>query len=112
MDLAREPGWALRRDISRGEAIEHELNAFISKRHEQRVRNEGERLEDAAWVEISRREEARRREEMDRDRLVWHRHLVGVYTGRMKYHAGIVGALEGREATDQRRASLAKPTNS
>ncbi len=30
-----------------------------------------------------------------------HRYLVGVHMGRMKYHAGILDALEGREATGQ-----------
>ena len=103
LDLAREPGWAVGRDVSRGEAVEHELDAFISKRHAQRVKTEGERLEEALWVETSRREEARRREQMDRDRLVWHRHLVGVHVGRMKYHSGIVNALEGGEKTDEGR---------
>ena len=99
MSLAWEPGRALNRDISRSMAVDAENDAFIERRHNQRVRDEGERLEEAVWVETSRREEAHRREEMDRDRLEWHRHLIGVHAGRMKYHAGIVDALEGREKT-------------
>jgi hypothetical protein len=93
----------IERNISRSERAEADLDAFISKRHEQKVKMEGERLEEAVWVETSRREEARRREEMDRDRLDWHRHLVGVHAERMKYHFGIVNALEGGEKTDEGR---------
>jgi hypothetical protein len=40
----RLPGAALPRDISRGEQIGHEINAFVTKRHNDRVaRGEGER---------------------------------------------------------------------
>ncbi len=87
----------IERDISRSERAEADLDAFISKRHEQKVKMEGERLEEAVWVETSRREE------MDLDRLDWHRHLVGVHAERMKYHSGIVNALESREKTDEGR---------
>jgi len=41
--IAREPGRCIGRDISRGEAIEHELNACIEKRRERRVRDKGTR---------------------------------------------------------------------
>jgi hypothetical protein len=61
-------------------------------------------------VETSRREEARRREQMDRDRLDWHRHLVGVHAGRMKSHARIVDALESREQNQRRRESIVSET--
>jgi hypothetical protein len=40
----RLPGAALPRDISRGEQVGHEINAFVTKRHNDRVaRGEGER---------------------------------------------------------------------
>ena len=35
-----EQGMTIGRDISKGEAVEHELNGFIGKRHEARVRDE------------------------------------------------------------------------
>ncbi len=56
------------RDISRGEAVEHELTAFLGKRHEARVAVEGERPEEAPWVESERRHAARRRED---NRAAW-----------------------------------------
>jgi hypothetical protein len=61
MDIAHEPGRAIGGDIARGEGVEHELDSFISKRHEQRVKTEGERAIEDAWREAERREEARRR---------------------------------------------------
>src|SRR5215203_3846637 len=43
VDVAAQPGQAIGRDISRGEIVEAEIDAFISKRHDRRVRDEGER---------------------------------------------------------------------
>ena len=54
-----EPG----RDISRGEAVEHEIDAMIRRRHEARVVEEGERPAHEAWMESERRYNARRRAE-------------------------------------------------
>ena len=45
-----------------GEAVEREVDAFISKRHEQRVRAEGERLALEMWQESERKYAERRRE--------------------------------------------------
>jgi hypothetical protein len=45
-----------------GEAVERELGAFISKRHEQRVQAEGERLALEMWQESERKYAERRRE--------------------------------------------------
>ena len=56
-------------DIAQGEKVEGELDTFIERRHEQRVRDEGERAELEAWRASERRKEARRREE---NRLAWH----------------------------------------
>ena len=70
MDVAR-PGRAVGRDIGRGEAVERELDAFISKRHEQRVRSQGERREEEAWQESERRHEERQRLQA---RYEWHLH--------------------------------------
>jgi hypothetical protein len=41
VDIA-QPGQGISRDLGRGEAVEHELTAFIEERHEQRVKSEGE----------------------------------------------------------------------
>ena len=69
MELA-EPGRFISRDIARGEAVEHEIDAFISKRHNKRVKTEGERAIEDAWREAERREEARRQEEAEK--TAWH----------------------------------------
>ena len=58
-----EPGRMIGRDISRGEAVEHEIDAFISKRHERRVIEEGGRPAQEAWMESERAHNRRRREE-------------------------------------------------
>ena len=69
MDIAAQPGRGISRDIGRGEAVEYELDAFISKRHEQRVKTEGERQEEEAWKESVRAYEEKRRQMA---RLEWH----------------------------------------
>jgi hypothetical protein len=56
-------------DAADGEWVEKELDHFIAKRHKQRVKEEGERPEEEAWVESERRENARRREQ---NRLAWY----------------------------------------
>jgi hypothetical protein len=63
VDVAAQPGRAIGRDIGRGEAVEHELDAFISKRHEQRLKSEGERQEEEAWRQSVRVYNRRRQEE-------------------------------------------------
>ena len=50
MDIVHEPGRFISRDIARGEAVEHELDAFIQKRHDQRIKAEGERAIEAEVV--------------------------------------------------------------
>ncbi len=63
MDVMREPGLSIGRDISRGEQVEHEISAFIEKRDAARVREEGDRPAEAAWMESERAHNARLREE-------------------------------------------------
>ena len=105
MDLTKKPGREVSRSISRGVAVDAENDAFIERRHSQRVREEGERLEEAAFMEVTRREEARRREDEDRSRLAICRHLEGVYARRSEEYRRRGDALEGREATDERRTT-------
>jgi hypothetical protein len=54
-------GAALNRDlgspVAPGEQVEHEIDQFIARRHEQRVKHESERAEEEAWQESSRRSE-------------------------------------------------------
>jgi len=69
-----EPGRMIGRDISRGEAVEHEIDAFVSKRHERRVIEEGERPAEEAWMESERAHNRRRREE---NRAAWSEYHRG-----------------------------------
>jgi hypothetical protein len=67
------------RDIARGEVVEHELNAFIAKRHERRVKDEGERQVEEMWKTRERLEVARQRRELDAEWRGWHRSRAALY---------------------------------
>ena len=82
MDIAAQPGRGIGCDIGRGEAVEYEIDAFISKRHEQRVKSGGERQLEEAWRESERREKLRRREENRGGWLSWYRRLECGYLER------------------------------
>jgi len=72
------PGAALPRDIAAGEQVEKELDGFISRRHDQRVRSEGKRAVEESWRASECREEARRAEEEHAGRIGVFRHLQRV----------------------------------
>ena len=78
MDVMREPGRSISRDIARGEAVEHELDAFISRQHDRRVVDEGERPAEASWMESERRHDVGRREAM---RAAWALSITGARQG-------------------------------
>jgi hypothetical protein len=58
-----KPGAALSRNIASGERAEADLDAFISRRHNQRVGSEGERRQEELWQESAWRHEAAKRAE-------------------------------------------------
>lgn len=76
------PGAALSHEIAAGEHVEMEIDQFISRSHDQRVKAEGERTVEEAWRESERREEVRRREENRDGWLSWYRHLESGYLER------------------------------
>ncbi len=78
MDVMREPGRSISRDIARGEAVEHELVAFVSRQHDRRVVDEGERPAEASWMESERRHDVGRREAM---RAAWALSITGARQG-------------------------------
>ena len=93
MDLAAQPGRAIGRDISRRETVAAEIDAFISRRHDRRVAEEGERPEEEMWAASERAYFARRREE---NRLAW-----------CDYFKRLATSLRSRaEEYDQRAALL------
>jgi len=74
VDVMREPGRTLSRDIARGEAVEHELDAFISRQHDRRVSGEGERAVEELWQVSERLHDADRRAE---NRAAWLAFHIG-----------------------------------
>ena len=56
------------RDISAGEKVEGELDIFISRRHDKRVAEQGERVQEELWRASERRDAEQRREE---NRAAW-----------------------------------------
>ena len=104
VEAMNDPGRAIGREIAAGEAVEKELDAFISRRDNQRRKSEPERETEAAWVAAERRQEALRRREMDREHLEWHRRrLVRVHRGRMEHHEAVVERLT--ETQDERMSA-------
>jgi hypothetical protein len=55
-------------DIEASERVEADLDLFITRRHDQRVKDEGERQAEEAWAESERRYFAKRREG---NRIAW-----------------------------------------
>jgi hypothetical protein len=64
-------GAALNRDFARGEATEKELDRLITRRHDARVNNEGERPAEEMWQESERRYQEQARAAA---RVEWHLH--------------------------------------
>jgi hypothetical protein len=77
-----EPGRGIGRDIAADENVERQIDAFIQKRHSDRVRDEGERAVEKIWRASERREEERRRQEEHVGRIGVLEHLHGVYARR------------------------------
>ncbi len=99
----KEPGQALNRDIAAGEAVEHELDAFISRRHEQRRKSESERELEAVWRVSERVLEAARRREARAGWYSWHAHRAELYARLSAEHEAAAEGL--MEETDQRRTA-------
>ena len=60
-------------DTAKVNAIEGELDAFVAKRHEKRVREEGERPHEALWAESERRYFEAQRRARETERYEYHR---------------------------------------
>jgi hypothetical protein len=84
-------------EIAHGEKVEKELDHLITRRHDHRVKTEGERAEEALWRESERRYFARRHEQ---NRWEW-----------VRFYDRMAASLRARaEEYDQRAAALV-PTN-
>lgn len=73
MDLMREPGLDLSREIAAGERADAQIDSFISRRDAKRRESEGERAAEEAWEASSRLHEARLREERRAAWVDYHR---------------------------------------
>ena len=86
MDTISSPGAGIGRDIATGDRADAQIDGFISRRHDQRVKSEGERPAEEAFMESERRYDARRRAEV---RAAW----VDYHEGQAARHRGVLGAL-------------------
>lgn len=68
MEVAADPGRGIGRDLAPGEHTETGIDNLISRRHDARIRDEGERQEEELWRESERRHIAAKREE---NRQAW-----------------------------------------
>ena len=93
VDTASSPGRAIGRDIAAGEAVEHELDAFISRCHEHRRMSEPEREAEAAWKASERRQEAHRRRENAAAWHGWHVHRAELYARLSAEHEAAAEGL-------------------
>ncbi len=59
-------------NVAPGHAADLSIDAFIAKRHDQRVKSEGEREREALWQASVRAYNARCGEEQRLERLAWH----------------------------------------
>ena len=89
-------------DIAKSSAVEGELDNFISRRHEKRVKEEGERPAEEMWAESERRHAARRREESraawrkyHHDQAARHRAILETL---VTYHEGEAAKLQLEDA--------------
>jgi hypothetical protein len=102
-----EPGAAKGRDIAKGEGVEHEITAFIEKRHTQRVRDEGDRAGEEAWMKSESRRDDRRRAE---NRAAWYDWHMDQAERHGRNLAALVAQHEAAaerlmQATDERRTA-------
>ena len=76
-------------DISRSEAVEHELNRLIEKRHDQRTAEERHKPSEELWQESVERYNAERQRQL---RLQWCEY----HQDQAARHRAVLGALIAR----------------
>jgi hypothetical protein len=64
VDVEHLPGRFINRDISKGEVVDADLDRLIERRSRMRVLEEGERAEEEAWVESTKKTNAAREAEL------------------------------------------------
>lgn len=102
------PGAGIDRDIAAGERTEAELSAFISRRHQQRLKSEPQRELEAAWVATEKLQEAAKRRENRAGWYAWHTHRAELYGRLSQEHAAT--AQELMQDTDERMSARRRAT--
>jgi hypothetical protein len=97
------PGAGIGRDIAKGEAVETEIDVFISRRDAERRKSEPERELEAVWRAFERIHEAARRREARAGWYSWHAHRAELYGRLSREHAAT--AEELLQDTDERRTA-------
>jgi hypothetical protein len=105
VDVMRPPGAALSHEVAKGEAVEAEIDAFISRRHKHRCKSEAERELGAAWKASERRQEAATRREARAGWYGRHMHRAELYGRLSREHAApaeglLVPTKEGGESEE------------
>ena len=98
MDTMREPGRAIGREIATGERADAQIETFISRRHVQRVKSEGERALEDLWRESEKRQEAARRREARAAWYGWHLDRADLYARLSAEHEAAAEGLLGEGA--------------
>lgn len=98
-----EPGQSLSRELATGDRADLQIDAFISKHHEKRRKDEPDRETEAVWREAERREVARRRRENRAGWYGWHMDRAGLYARLSEEHAGRAEKL--MEETNERKTA-------
>jgi hypothetical protein len=101
-----EPGAAIGRDIAKGESVEAEIDAFISRRDAHRRKSEGDRGEEEAFMVSERAYFARLEAERRAARRTYHEGQAA----RLGHTLGALVAYHEAEAEkygdhDQRRTA-------
>jgi hypothetical protein len=71
-------------DVAHSEMVEKELDAMIRRRHDHRVKDEGERLEEALWRESVERYNTRQKQEKLWEELRYHDRMIRAHTANFE----------------------------
>jgi len=96
VDVAHEPGRFISRDISKGEAIDADLDRLIERRDKIRRITEGERLGEELWRESARKAEVARKERIRLECAEFHR-------AQARRHKTVLASLVERHEQEAER---------
>ena len=89
-------------DVSRSEAVEHELNRLIEKRHDQRKTEEGHRPSEELWKASVERYNRERERQL---RAAWHEY----HQGQAARHRAVLESLIACHEAEAARLQATQP---